>query len=137
MTRDRKCRDSAAGLPGGLSIDSAIEATAPDCVIRGSQPASHVVEIRNRTLLRFEVHIAAQSGSERVSYAGNMSTWEAKVQVNKRPPSGGPSKRKVSQPLECSEEATDESIAVVIKYEAIGCRCTGSTEMQLLVDTRP
>jgi hypothetical protein len=105
--------------------------------VSGSAQASHAVDIQNRSLLRFEVSIAAHCGSDRLYYPGNVPIWEANVQVNKRPAGGGASKRRVSRPLSCSEESSDEAITVVVKYEALGCRCTGSAEMQLLVDTRP
>jgi hypothetical protein len=134
VKRNQKCYDSAAGLPGGLNIDSCIKTAQRECMIGPAGQASHLIEINNRTLLRFEVEIFARCESSGIYYPGNESTWEKKLQISPRPLRGGPRKRQASQDLESSEDATDDSIKVLIKYEAVGCRCIGTSEIELLVD---
>ena len=136
MKRNQKCNDSAAGLPGGLNIDSCIQTTQRECVISSAGQASHLIEIQNRTLLRFEIEIFAKCESDGIYYPGNEPTWGKKLQISPRPLRGGPRKRQASQNLESCEDSTDESIKVLIRYEAIGCKCTGTSEIELLVDAR-
>lgn len=137
MPRNRKCQDSGSGLPGGLSIESFIEAASGDCVIRATEQALHVVEIRNRSLLRFKIDILAECESESISFPDNKRSWaKESVQVGHRPEQGGSYVRKVTKELSCDVTSTDESITVSVTYEAIGCRCVGASELGLLVDTR-
>jgi hypothetical protein len=136
VKRNRKCRDSASGLPGGLSIGSFVEASTGDCVVKGIEQAVHVVEIQNRSLLRFKIDIIAQCESGSISYAANERSWAKNVQVSSRPATGGAYTRKVTENLISNETSIDESITVSVKYEAIGCRCSGAAELALLVDTR-
>jgi len=136
VRRNQKCRDSASGMPGGLSIESFVEANGGGCVVTATEEAVHVVEIRNRSLLRFRVDIVAQCESDSLSYPANERSWSKNVQVGDRPARGGLYTRKVTENLACGETSTDESISVSVKYEAIGCRCSGSAELNLLVDTR-
>jgi hypothetical protein len=137
MTRNRKCRDSASGLPGGLAIESFIEAGNGACVVRATEQAMHVVEIRNRSMLRFKIDIVAQCESELLSFPPGERSWTKNdVQVGDRPEKGGPYIRKVTKQLTCGDTSTDESITVSIKYEAVGPRCSGSAELAILVDTR-
>jgi hypothetical protein len=137
MTRNRKCRDSGSGLPGGLSIESFVEGASGDCVVMATEPALHVVEIRNRSLLRFKIDITAQCESESISFPDNKQSWtKENVRVGDRPEQGGSYTRKVTEKLCYGETSVDESITVSVTYEAIGCRCTGTTELELLVDAR-
>lgn len=136
MRRKQKCRDSASGLPGGLSIESFITVADGDCTVRADAQAVHVVQIQNRSLLRFSVGILAQCESESISYPADERSWERNVHVGDRPDKGGAYTRKVTEDLTCAKTSVDESITVSVKYEAIGCRCFGSAQIDLLVDTR-
>ena len=135
MKRNQKCYDSATGLPGGLNVDSYIKTTQRECMISPDGKTSHLIEIPNRTLLRFEIEIVAKCESSGIGYSDNEQTWEKKLQVGPRPLRGGPRKRQVAQNLESREDSTDEGIKILIKYEALGCKCIGTSEIELLVDT--
>jgi|SRR5579875_426029 len=136
MPRNRKCRDAATNLPGGLSIESFVEAGADDCVVKANELATHVIQIQNRLLIRFKIDIISQCEAESISYPVGERTWMKKVQVGDRPAKGGAYMRKVTENLVCNDTSTDESITVSVKYEAIGCRCFGSAKLELLVDTK-
>jgi hypothetical protein len=138
VKHDRKCRDSrdskSGGLPGGLSVQSFIEANSGDCVIKTTEQAVHVVEIQNRSLLRFKIEITAECESESISYLPNGQKWTKLVEVRGR--TDHLHTRRATGDLTCSKTSTDQSISVSVNYETIGCRCFGSTELELLVDTR-
>jgi hypothetical protein len=139
MSRDRKCRDLAKGLPGGLSIDSFVEVFKNSCVVRASasDPALHVVEIRNRSMLRYRIAVVAQSHSRALSFVPDNPAWDqSEIHVGDRPESGGAHVRRVVKPLCCQGVSDDEEITISVKYEAIGPRCAGSVDLTLLVDTR-
>jgi hypothetical protein len=96
----------------------------------------HVVEVKNRSLLRFKVSIVAQSESDLLYFPPDERSWtKSDVHIGDRP-EAGPYIRKVSKGLACHDTSTDECITVSVKYEAIGTRCSGSAELSLLVDTR-
>lgn len=137
MRRNQKCWDSAAGLPGGLSIDSFVEVLKNPCVVKSSGPSRHVVEIRNRSMLRYKVDVVVQSESRVLSFLPGDLGWEkSEIRVGDRPEGGGAHVRRVTRELACQGVSDDEEITVSVKYEAIGPRCSGSAELTLLVDTR-
>jgi len=137
MKRNRKCWDSAPGLPGGLSIESFVEAPGSSCTVRSSEQAMHVVEIRNRSMLRFKVDVVAQADSQSLTFLPDDPGWEkSEIRVGDRPEGGGVHVRRVTKELACRGISDDEAITVSIKYEAVGPRCSGTAELTVLVDTR-
>src|SRR5690349_864558 len=125
MRRNRKCRDLAKGLPGGLSIDSFVEVLKNPCVVKASDsdPALHVVEIRNRSMLRYKIAVVAQSHSQVLSFAPGDPAWDqSEIHVGDRPESGGAHVRRVVKALACQGVSDDEEITISVKYEAIGPR---------------
>ena len=97
---------------------------------------SHVVRVRNRTLLRFGISISSECETASIRYEDDVSRWEDQIEVSHRPDSGGFRERIRSARLRGSGNVSDESLKVTIQYVAIGCFCEGSSDMQLQIDTR-
>jgi hypothetical protein len=136
MRKDKtKCQDSASGLPGGLSIESFID-SASACVVTQGGNESHVVRVRNRTLLRFGISISSECETASIRYEEDSNKWEDQIEVGHRPDSGGFRERVRSAKLRGSGNVRDESLKVTIQYIAVGCFCEGRADMQLQIDTR-
>lgn len=133
--RNRKCYDIATGLPGGLSAESYIDTTTGNCTIRVNETATHVVEIRNRTLLRFQIDISSECESAHLRYEDEGAIWIETLEVSPRPQSGGARERTLRNEIGCANPCGDKSIKMTINYQAIGCIGAGSTTVQLQVDT--
>ena len=132
--RNRKCREIASGLPGGLSAESFVQNERDDCAVKHGEQATHVVEIQNRMLLRFKVVMRAECSSSSLHYSDGSTSWKDELQIGMRPSSGGARVRNLQNTLTCDHDAMDDCIEVAISYEAIGCNCSGSTAIQLQVD---
>lgn len=132
--RNQKCRDTAGGMPGGLSVESHIDTAAGGCLIGLGEEAAHLVTITNRTLLRFAITIEAECETDKLQYGATGKTWTQKIEVNHRPRSGGPRRRTIKNALTCDAESPDEGIKMTVKYESIGCNCVGAATLQLVVD---
>jgi len=76
-----KCQDTASGLPGGLTIESSIDPLSGRCFVGGDGGTSHVVSVRNRTLLRFEVSISAECETPNIRYANDSDHWDDNISV--------------------------------------------------------
>lgn len=133
--RSHKCRDTATGLPGGLTAESFIDTAGGKCLIRVSEEATHVVEIRNRTLLRFQIDLSSECESPNLWYRSVDKTWAENLEISPRPQSGGARERTLRNVMNCAGAAGDESIKIKISYQVIGCKGTGTTTVQLQVDT--
>ncbi len=137
MRRDDKCRRRASGLPGGLKIESFVEASRGPCVVQGTEQAMHVIEFKNRSMIRFRVTVEVRSDSESLTFPPGEHGWtRPPIEVSGRPDRGGQFVRKVNNKLASGATKSDQGIIVSVKYEAIGPRCVDSTELMLLVDTR-
>jgi len=135
IRRESKCRDAANDLPGGLQIGSMINSGNNECAIPTGQAVKHLVEVQNRTLLRFSIEITAESESEGLYYGDHERNWETILQIGHRTSGGGPRRRSVGQDLISDKMSTDSSVKVNVKYTALGCLCEGRSVIQLQVDT--
>jgi hypothetical protein len=133
--RSRKCHDVATGLPGGLSAESFIDTGGGDCMIRVNEKGTHVVEIQNRTLLRFRIGLSSECESAHLHYASQEKTWMETFEISPRPHSGGARERTLRNEIACAEAAGDRSVMVTISYQVIGCMGAGSATVQLQIDT--
>jgi hypothetical protein len=134
--RNQKCRDSASGLPGGLSITSFVDTKEGDCLVEAAEESHHVVKFRNRTLLRFEIDVSAECESEHIRYDPLTSNWSQTVEISHRPGSGGARERTIKRQISCDETSVDESIKMTVRYSVIGFQCAGTSTLQLQLDTK-
>lgn len=134
LNKKAKCQDVAAGLPGGLGVESFIDSPVGECLVGHSGTALHIVRIQNRTLLRFEISITAECETPHIRYLDDSEQWDESFTVSHRPQPGGPRDRMASANLKSSEKAVDESVKITVNYNAIGCVCEGSSVMQLQMD---
>lgn len=135
MGNDVKCKDTASDLPGGLTVESFVDPQSCECLIGPNGEASHVIRIRNRTLLRFEISISSECETQRIRYDNGDARWNEDLSIGHRPLSGGPRERSANAALRSSGAATDESLKITVRYKALGCMCEGNSSMQLQVDT--
>lgn len=133
--RNRKCCDVATGLPGGLRAESFIDTVGNDCLIRVNEEATHVVEIRNRTLLRFQIDVSSECESAHLRYAGEDTAWVETLEISSRPHSGGARERTLRNEITCACTESDKSVKMTISYQVMGCKGAGAATIQLQVDT--
>jgi hypothetical protein len=134
--RSQKCRDSASGLPGGLSVMSFVDTKEGDCLVEAAEESHHVVKFRNRTLLRFEIDVSAECESEHIHYDSLSSLWSQRVEISHRPDPGGARERTIKRRLSCDGTSEDESIKMTVRYNVIGFKCAGTSTLQLQLDTK-
>jgi hypothetical protein len=130
-----KCKDAASDLPGGLTVESFVDPQSCGCLVSRDGQASHVVRIRNRTLLRFELSISSECETQHIRYGNGTDRWDEDLSIGHRPVAGGPRERIANATLMSGGAASDESLKIIVKYKALGCMCEGSSAMQLQVDT--
>lgn len=126
--RGLKCRDFVAGLAGGMRAESRIETAAGECMVGIGECATHVVKIKNMTMLRYEVKVSAECESAHLRY-GTDKTWTSELEV------GGRKERVLRGELRCVDAFVDQGIKMTVSYAAIGCKGAGAATMQLLLDT--
>ncbi|WP_433472586.1 hypothetical protein ACQPZP_27360 [Spirillospora sp. CA-142024] len=133
--RDRKCYDRGTSLPGGLTVESAVESDAGNCTVNSAQQARHRVVVRNRTLFRFSVDVSATCETSGLKYASGDIHWQETIRVAVRRPSGRAGERARETALSCVGSASDESIRVDVSCSPIGHSGECRTSLHLQVDT--
>jgi hypothetical protein len=127
--RSLKCRDFAPGLAGGVRTESYIETAAGNCTVAVGERATHIVRIKNLTMLRYEVKVSAECESAHLRY-GTDKVWTAEVEVT------GRKERILRGELHCADSFIDQGVKMTLSYTAIGCKGAETATLQLLLDTR-
>jgi hypothetical protein len=133
--RDRKCYDRATALPGGLTVESVIESDAGSCTVDATRPARHKVVVRNRTLFRFTIEMAANCETSGLKYASGDTRWAETIEVAVRRSSGRPGERVRETGLSSVVSAPDESIKVEVVCSPLGHSGACNATLHLQVDT--
>jgi hypothetical protein len=133
--RGLKCRDLAAGLAGGVSVESYIETAAGNCLIGITERATHVVKIRTCSLLPFQLTLSADCESPYLRYDDTNTEWSAHLLIEPSTHKSKNRERTVRIELTCVGEFVDQGIRMTVNYEFTKYMGTGAASMQLLLDT--
>lgn len=134
-TRNQKCYDQAANLPGGLTVESVVVSEAGTCTVSTRHPARQMVRVQNRTLFRFAVVIESRCETSGLKFDSGDVEWNERVEVSPRRASGRFRERVMEAALSCTGASPDESIGVVVRFAPVGFAGAGSSELHLQVDT--
>src|SRR6266496_1411287 len=107
------CNDRASNTPGGLVVEASVSSSAGSCRVTSTKWASHIVEVRNRTLLTYAitVHGECETGCVRYSTGlGTSSTWDDQLNIGPRPGKGGSHNRTLQTDLTCGCAAKNETV---------------------------
>src|SRR5262245_25574736 len=107
------CRDKTKSAPSGLTIECSIHSVAGACKVRANTSAQHVIEVQNRSLIRYSIGIHGECETSRVRYYYEgyaQRTWDQELEIGPRPGSGGPRKRSEFEELTSLGPGENESI---------------------------
>lgn len=132
------CKDKTKNTPNGLVIECSIRSEAGACKVRANTPAQHIVEVRNRSLIRYslEIHGECETSHVRYSYGGAVhTTWNRALQIGPRPGSGGPRKRSEIEELTSLGPGLNESIRTDLTWTPIGWSNSDTESLYTQLDT--
>ncbi len=132
------CNDKAKNTPSGLVIECSIRSAVGACKVRANASAQHIVDVRNRSLIRYsiEIHGECETAHVRYSYGGAAHrTWNRTLQIGPRPGSGGPRKRSETEELTSLGPGLNESIRTDLTWTPIGWSYPGTESLYTQLDT--
>lgn len=132
------CRDKTKNTPSGLAIESSIRSAAGACKVRANTSAEHVIDVQNRSLIRYsiDIHAECETSHVRYSYGGTVhTTWDQALQVGPRPGSGGPRKRSEVEGLTSLGSGSNESIRTDLTWTPIGWSKPATESLYTQLDT--
>lgn len=132
------CRDKTENTPSGLAIECSIRSAAGACKVRANTPAQYIVEVQNRSLIRYSIEIygECETSHVRYSYGGAVhGRWNRALQIGPRPGSGGPRKRSEIEELTSLGPGSNESIRTDLTWTPIGWSKPGTESLYTQLDT--
>jgi hypothetical protein len=127
--------------PAGLVIETAITSPSGSCRVDSKDPASHIVQIHNRTLIPYAIMIKSECETPYIRYghAEEMAdSWRAQVFVPPRPDTGGSSQVILSSVLTCTSASINEHIRISVSISPLDSEDTAPAVIDsalLLVET--
>jgi hypothetical protein len=132
------CTDKTKSAPSGLTIECSILSLAGVCKVRANTPAEHVIEVQNRSLIRYSIDIHGECETSRVRYHYGgcaQKTWNQTFRIGPRPGSGGPRKRSEAEELISLGPAENESIRTDLTWTPLGWSNSGVESLYTQLDT--
>lgn len=131
------CSDKTKSAPSGLTIECSIRSVAGACKVRANTPAQHVIEVRNRSLIRYsiDIHGECETSHVRYYYGGcAQRTWDQALQVGPRPGYGALKRSEVEE-LTSLGPGSNESIRTDLTWTPIGWSNSGTESLYTQLDT--
>jgi hypothetical protein len=132
------CSDKTRSAPSGLAIECSIHSAAGSCKVRANTPASHVIEVQNRSLIRYSIDIHGECETSCVRYYYGdcaQKAWDRALQIGPRPGFGGPLKRSEVENLTSLGPGSNESIRTDLTWTPIGWSNSGTESLYTQLDT--
>jgi hypothetical protein len=132
------CRERTSSAPSGMAIECWVRSKTGVCKVRANKPAQQVVEVENRSLIRYSVEIFGECETSHIRYSHGIyaeETWLRTLEIGPRPGSGGPRRRTEVVELTSLGPGVNESIRTDLTWTPIGWSTPGTESLHIQLNT--